>query len=372
MKGLRKLFGKKTIVTMLAVCMALTFASCGSSGTSSYDSAMSSPMEQSAVNGAGGFVEYKAEMESAVVTDELMDSASATESGSTGAVATDRKLIKTVDMHVETQGFDELMATIEEQVTALGGYIESMNTYNGSSYSGYRSVRDADMTLRIPKQNLDAFLNTVSDISNVVRRSDNVEDVTLAYVDLESHRDALRTEQTRLLELLEKAETIEDIITIEERLSNVRYQLESMESQLRTYDNQVDYSTVYLNVEEVEIYTPVEEDTVWERISEGFMESLDNVGEGFVEFGIWFVVNLPYLVVWAVLIAAFIAFVVWLVKHSEKKQKKVSGKAGAYGAQQNVQNTATQNMQQNIRPTETDAQQSGRYFEDTEKENAQK
>ena len=196
-----------------------------------------------------------------------------------------------------------------------------------------QAVRNADMTIRIPKDKLDGFLNTVSEIANVIRRSDDVKDVTLAYVDLQSHRDALRTEQTRLLELLQKAETVEDIITIEERLSNVRYQLESMESQLRTYDNQVDYSTVYLSIEEVEILTPVEEETVWQRISGGFVESLDNVGEGFVEFGIWFVVNLPYLVVWAVLIAVFVTILTWAVnragKPSKRKVKEAKPKADA-------------------------------------------
>ena len=69
--------------------------------------------------------------------------------------------------------------------------------------------------------------------------------MTLQYVDLESHKKALTTEQDRLIELMEQAETVEDIITIEGRLSEVRYQLESMESQLRTYDNKIDYSTVY-------------------------------------------------------------------------------------------------------------------------------
>ena len=90
-----------------------------------------------------------------------------------------------------------------------------------------------------------------------------------------------QTEQERLLQLLEQAESIEDIITIEQRLSDVRYQLESMESQLRSYDNQVDYSTVYLYIDEVEVYTPVEEETTWERISAGFMDSLKEYRRGY-------------------------------------------------------------------------------------------
>ena len=54
-----------------------------------------------------------------------------------------------------------------------------------------------------------------------------MDDVTLRYVDVDSHKKALETEQERLLALLEKAENVEDIITIENRLSDVRYELEN-------------------------------------------------------------------------------------------------------------------------------------------------
>lgn len=323
MRGLRKKVCKKATVVMLSACMMAMLAGCGSSSgglnKATMDSAASMPMEAPMANGSGlldyGYTE-------SVVMEEAKEMENASESGTTTSTQTavnDRKLIKTVDMNVETREYDQLMSTIQTQVKELGGYIESMNTYNGSRYYDYNPVRNADMTLRIPKDKLDGFLNTMSEISNVVRRSDNVEDVTLAYVDLESHKEALRTEQDRLLQLLERAETIEDIIIIEQRLSDVRYQLESMESQLRTYDNQVDYSTVYLSIEEVEVFTPVEEETAWERISEGFMESLDNIGNGFVEFGIWFVIHIPYLVLWAVFVTIFVLIILWLIRHSTKQ-----------------------------------------------------
>lgn len=336
MRGLRTFKSKKIIALLMAICMVIMMTGCGGADKTASTSAPSA-MKNSAM------------MES-VAEEALMDTGSfGTVNGASGATVTkegaatalsERKLIKTVDMNVETQEFDTLMTAIESQVDALGGYIESLNTYNGSSY--YRSgTRHADMTIRVPKQALDSFLNTVTDISNVIRRSDNVEDVTLAYVDLESHRDVLRTEQTRLLELLEKAESIEDIITIEERLSNIRYQLESMESQLRTYDNQVDYSTVYLSIEEVEVFTPVEEETVWERISGGFVDSLQNIGEGFVEFGIWFVINIPYMVVWAVVIAVIVLIICGMTKRRKKNKKATEGRIPANAA--SVQNMQSEN-----------------------------
>ena len=112
---------------------------------------------------------------------------------------------------------------------------------------------------------------------------------------------------------------MEDIITIEQRLSDVRYQLESMESQLRSYDNRVDYSTVYLYIDEVEVYTPVEEETVWERISTGFVDSLKNICEGLKEAAIWFVIHIPYLVIWAIVIAV----IVLILKKIKKRTKRI-------------------------------------------------
>ncbi len=238
-------------------------------------------------------------------------------------VQTNRKLIKNVELSVETKTFDDMLTVVEARISALGGYIESSEVYNGSAYSGYRSSRDASMVLRIPQERLEEFLQEVSDISNVIRRSDSVEDVTLSYVDMESHRDALRTEQTRLLELLERAETLEDVLTIEERLTSVRYQLESMESQLRTMDNQIDFSTVYLSVSEVKELTPVTEKGMWQRIADGFAGSLRDIAEDAEELFVWGVVNLPYLVIWA---AVLLLVIFGIRRHIRRKTERAARK----------------------------------------------
>jgi len=225
-----------------------------------------------------------------------------------------RKLIQKVTLEVETKEFEQMMWALDGQIKELGGYIESMNTYNGSSYYGGDS-RYANLTVRIPQAKLSQFLDTVSDEGNIVRRSEDVDDVTLSYVDMESRRNVLRSEQERLLEFMDRAETIEEIITIEERLSEVRYQLESMESQLRTIDNLVDYSTVYLNISEVRELTPIKEPTAGQRISEGFLESVEDIINGLTEFGIWFLVNIPYFVIWI----GVLAIVIILLRVRRKK-----------------------------------------------------
>ena len=102
--------------------------------------------------------------------------------------------------------------------------------------------------------------------------------MTLTYSDLESRKKSLTIEQERIWELLEKADTLESVIALEERLSEIRYQLESMESQLRLYDNQVDYSTVYLDIQEVSVFTPAEEESPGQQIQREFSENLRTLG----------------------------------------------------------------------------------------------
>ncbi len=263
-----------------------------------------------------------------IYSTEAMPEAAAgyTEEGGTGASVVQvqdvqRKLIRDVNLEVETETFEELLSTVGEKTRNLGGYIEESYTYNGSNYYG-KGTRNANLTIRIPAEKLDEFLLAVGEVSNVISRNESVTDVTLEYVDLESHKKVLLAEQERLLELLEKAETIEDIISLESRLSQVRYQIESMEAQLRTMDNRVNYSTVYLYINEVAKLTPVKEQTVWEKISTGFASSLYNVGEGFVNYGIGFIIFLPYLLVWVIIIVVFTLLLKLLIKCAVKKRQK--------------------------------------------------
>lgn len=303
----------------LAVVLGSVMGFCGCGGSTYDNTAVSEAVAEPAMNagGANGF-------DSGDIYGQEYDVEEAAEEGH--SVASNRKLIKTVNMSVETEEFDSLMTRLEQKVVSLGGYIENMHLYNGSSRSGQRS-RDASMTIRIPKENLNGFVSEVAEVSNVISKSENTEDVTLSYVDLESHKKALQVEQERLLELLEQAVSMEDIIAIEERLSEVRYSLESMESQLRTYDNLVDFSTVYLSIEEVERLTPVEEVSDLTRMGQGFVRSAQNLFLGIKNCLIGLVICLPYLLFLAVLalIAVLIlrAALKWNGKKTEEKMQRI-------------------------------------------------
>ena len=308
------------LVLVLAALLGMMAAGCGAASKSVTTEAIAQDSSSAKSYVSDDIYGTEAMPEAAAAAEEYVEEGG---TGTTGVQVQDvqRKLIRDVNLEVETETFEELLSTVGEKTQSLGGYIEESYTYNGSNYYG-KGTRNASLTIRIPAEKLDTFLSAVSEISNVISRNESVTDVTLQYVDMESHKKVLLTEQERLLELLEKAETIEDIISLESRLSEVRYQIESMEAQLRTMDNRVNYSTVYLYINEVAKLTPVKEQSVWEKISTGFTNSLYNVGNGFVNFGIGFVISLPYLLVWAVIIVVFVLLLRLLIKHAKRKRQK--------------------------------------------------
>ena len=234
--------------------------------------------------------------------------------GLTAPAQSDRKLIRTVSMDAETENYDALITALEEKLTALGGYTESRQT---GTYGSTR--RWSSMTIRIPADNLSAFVTHVSKNANVLSTSEETKDVTLQYVDTESKITALETEQARLLELLAGAQNLSEILEIEARLSDVTYELERYASQKRSYDNQITYATVRLTVEEVEVLTPVEEPSVFDRIRTGFTSSLHGVSDGLVNLFVLLVAGSPYLLVYGAVIGAILAISSRIRKRKQKK-----------------------------------------------------
>lgn len=229
-----------------------------------------------------------------------------------------QKLVRKIWLDAETEDLDALLSQVDEKIAQLSGYVEEREVYNGSAYNTNGRYRNASLTIRIPAAQLDAFVSEVAAASNITSTNETTENITLSYVATQSRITALETEQTRLLELLEQAETMEDLLKIESRLTDVRTELEEVTSQLRLYDNMVDYGTLYLNISEVREYTVTEEpETVWDRIGNGFMQSLKDLGEFFTEFFVFLVVGLPYFVIIAVLVVG-----TWLLIKFRKKNKQ--------------------------------------------------
>ena len=284
----------------LALCLLLT--ACGSAA----------PMEDIGMVQENGYVDGiydRAPGETTASSELTSESISLT-----NPAQTDRKLIKTVTIEAETEDYDQLVPALDAQILAMGGYVESRETGKFS-----RNRRWSTMTIRIPAEHLADFVSHVNEEANVLSTSEHTQDVTLQYADTESKITALKTEQTRLLELLSQANNLGEILEIEARLSDVTYELERYESQKRSYDNRIVYATVTLEILEVLTLTPVEDPTVWDRISDGFMESLEGVSNGLVDIFVYLIAGSPYIVV----CGAVLTLIILLArKQSSKKQTK--------------------------------------------------
>lgn len=301
---------KKGFVVLLAALLVCgLFFGCGKAS----DGAVSENMFGSA-NGA-----LRDEADAGVITGTSQSTA-----GQPGAnqANPNQKLVRKIWLDTETEDMDALLAGIGQRISELGGYVESRNVYNGSQYSG-RRYRSGELTVRIPAEKLDSFVQHVSENSNITNNKETVDDITLTYVATESRITALETEEARLLELLAAAANMSDLLEIESRLTEVRTELEKVTSQLRIYENQVSYGTIYLTVSEVKEYTVVEEpETVWERIGVGFVESLKNLGEFFTELFVALVVGLPYLVLIGIVVTGLLLLIKLRRRKKGTKQDK--------------------------------------------------
>lgn len=265
-----------------------------------YDMPMTEPMEPSAVPKA--------------------PSASGGNADADSIEQSQRKIIKNKTMNVETLEFDTLISELSTRITAYGGYIQN-STQNGNSY-GRKGLRSASYTIRIPAQRFDEFTTELGTLATVTYTYEYIDDITAAYVDTEARLSALRAEQESFLKLMEKAETVEEILSIQNYLTNVNYQIESYTAQLNSYKSLVSYSTLKLEISEVERIStvPVAKPGVFERIKQGLSDNLYDIGEGFKDLFVGIVSALPYLLMLVVVILVAVLIVKRILRSNSKKQ----------------------------------------------------
>lgn len=238
------------------------------------------------------------------------------------SAVTDRKLIRRIDMFAETRDLDALLSDINGKVTELGGYIENRQVYTGSSYYGDADSRSATLTIRVPAEKLDGFVAHVEGKSNVTSTSESTEDVTLNYVATESRMKALQAEEARLLELIDEAANLSELLELEKRLTEVRTELEKVTSQLRLYDNLVDYGTVELSITEVKELTPTEKPGFWTRLGNGFVTAMENMWVFCQEFVIFMISAIPYLLPFAIIAVVVVVIIRSSIRRRRKKRQE--------------------------------------------------
>ena len=239
----------------------------------------------------------------AVLTSGELESA-----GESAHAAENSKIIYTANLTLESKDYDAARAALDAALAEAGGYMESSDEYANSG-----SRRSLSLTLRVPQENYESFLAAVAATGNVTYKSQQAEDVTTQYMDIEARLDSLKEQRTRLQELKASADNLSDLLQIESSLSDVQYQLESYQSQLDWYSNQVQQCTVYVNLNEVQNYTPTDESFLG-SVGAAFAQGWSNFVNGLQQLAVWLAGAWPVVLVVA---AAAAGFAVW-----RKKRKK--------------------------------------------------
>ena len=209
------------------------------------------------------------------------------------------KIIYSVWAEIETRNFDDTIAKVNALIAANGAFIENSNE-RGINYgwSG-QSYRHAYFLIRVPVSQLDSMESQLGTLGNVVSQSRNATNITSQFIDTEARRNSLLIQEERILDMLSRVEDLSDLILLEQHLSSIRYQIESLTSTLNNWQRQVDYSTLTININEVEEFTefvPIHR-SYWEQMGDGIMATLRGIGNFFTSIFMGLVVSGPVLLI---------------------------------------------------------------------------
>ena len=306
---------KKALSLLLAALLVFALCACGSADTASsapaasYDMAYTEAAYPAEAEEYGGFA---------------VTGGTQLESGSGAAPeGSPEKLIYSASATVETTEFDQTVEKLSALVAQYGGFVES-SSVNGSNYytqsRGYSSTRYASYVIRVPSEKFSALMGSLSTLGNVPYSHTYTENITAQYYDTDARLTAYQTQEARLLEMMEAAKTVEDLIAIEEKLTELRYQIESLQSTLKNWDRQVAYSTLDLEVQEVVEYTPESRMSYGQELALALCSGLKRTGEFFKDLLLAIVGALPALVILAVVLAILIP--VWKKRRKARKARK--------------------------------------------------
>ncbi|MCD8383516.1 MAG: DUF4349 domain-containing protein [Clostridiales bacterium] len=306
----------KWLAAAMALLLALGLVSCGSVSNISADS--SSAEKTSVTSAAADTVEYGYSEAYDVAETEESDTAESTESLADSYDPSQVKLIYTAWVDVEVLDFDAAVSGLEALVDELGGYCES------SYLSNYSSGRYASYTVRVPQEQYRAFLDAWSESDNchLLSREEDVDDVGTEYFDLETRLNTLNTKMERLQALLAQAEEMADIIAIESEISDTEYEIEYYTSQLNRYDSLINYSTVYLTIDEVIELTEDEEQSLGARLLQNLRWGAESFVDGLEEFAVWLARNLIQLIITVIVAAVFVVIVVRMCRKRKRTGKR--------------------------------------------------
>lgn len=307
---------------MLAIILtlAIVLTGCGSNNSAAMDrvpeTPQMAPMASAAPAPDSPDYNYGSLEMGGVIKDGYSDSVS------TGDIysSESNKIIRTANLTIQSTDFDASIAALNQLTNQMGGYFETAEVESGGYYNQYAN-RSAYYVVRVPKENFIAFRDGTSGIGHIHSIHENSQDVGEIYYDTEARLATLTTKRDRLLELLEKADVMEDIIMLESALADVQYQIDMHTSTLRKYDSLIGYSTFYIRLNEViEIKEePSEKESFGSKFISSLKRGFQEFGEGVQDFAIWFARNLIGIVIFAAVVVVVLIIVCRTVRRRRNR-----------------------------------------------------
>lgn len=275
-------------------------------------SSFSSPKEEGSTDNSGAATEDSEGMIPSFNNDQVDQSKNISETPN-------EKLIQNIGLEIETKQYTTTVSEIEALVRSLNGYIQNSYIPRPKSDNEFSNLQ-ASLTVMIPTVSIDDFIIKAGKTSNIVSERREVYNVTDSYRDTESRINTLKAKELRLLELLKQSGSLSDLLTIENELSNTRYEIERLESTILDYDKRIQYTQFNLTIREVYEYSPSEQASLWERIVEGFTNNAQSFIRTLENGFVFIVTTLPFILIQIILWCLPIVIVYFIYRKVSKKK----------------------------------------------------
>ncbi len=230
--------------------------------------------------------------------------------GESGGTEIDRKIVKNGAMTLEVNDITEALTGVAAVAKDLNGYVVDSNK------SGDKDITFGQISIRVPSDRFDEAFDKLRQLAvNVPYESTNSQDVTEQYTDLQAQLRNKEATEAQYLEILKKAEKVEDILAVQRELSNVRGEIEQLKGRIQYIERTSDMALINVNLQKVK---PIG-GTAWSAL-----ETLKSAARGLVSFGkalaialIWVAVFSP---VWIIILLVVLYFTRW--RHSKVRASR--------------------------------------------------
>ena len=242
------------------------------------------------------------------------------------------KIIKTASMGLETREFDSVLAHVKQKIADMGGYV-STSYVSGKKPENYNdSGRYASISLRIPQERMEAFLADTRGIATVTYENSGGEDITASYFDTQSRLEIYQTQRDHIKALLDNPNTpLEDRILVEQELFRLTYEIESLTTQLRRWDDLVAFASITVELNEIPPAVAVaSNDDFGTRVREGLQNTLSGMAVFFENLVVFLIVASPALLIIAVIVIVIVALA---RRRRRKRREAMAGNPPPYAPQ---------------------------------------